>query len=115
MLPAAQDINGLTYIIVGTPPANMPFVAGLAVSNTGQIYVSPTASAMFANGFMVDSSGALIADTVGTPLNLINGIARTNTGVLLYTLAAPATTDVFISGLRVTFDGVLCCTVAAPP
>ena len=118
MLPAAQDADGRTYVIVGAPPAGTPFMAGLALSNNGQLYVNVTPSApfTFVNGFQVSQIGELIADVGGgAPYGVFNGLMRSSLGVLLGTFAAPDATDVFIGGSRVTSTGLLCCTTALPP
>ena len=114
MLPAKRDVNGFTYVIVGVPPAGTEFIAGLAISDKGQLYTSTTATTVFANGLMVSNVGQLVTAASGTPQSYLNGVARLANGAMLASSAAPAATDVFVGGVLVTKDGALCITTANP-
>jgi hypothetical protein len=72
MLPGLRNALGQLYVTTGTPPAGTPLVGGIAVSPTGQVYASESATSDYAP---INTTPPVISgtNTVGSTLTCTPG------------------------------------------
>jgi hypothetical protein len=116
MIPGLRRSDGVLFAAAGPPPAGSPFLGGIALSDDGQVYITPsTVGAVFANGFMVSPLGELVIAAVGVPNAFHDGVGFLASGAALAVSSSPVAADPFLGGQRLrAADGALYITLDVP-
>ena len=102
MLPGSVDNEGRLDVTADPPTASSSFVAGIAISELGQVHISNAVTDTFVNGIMVTDLGQVCFAAAPIDGGFLGGFPRKADGRLVGQAdTTPDPKDPFVSGVRV--------------
>lgn len=113
MIPGAKSAEGVLYITTASPATTDPRLGGVALTSSGQLYVTQSPPTSFQNGLgMVGDS---VAIGVGVAADFKDGLPRLATGGLQVQIdVVPLPTDPYVGEIRVGANGVYVTSASVP-